>query len=157
VILLDTNVLVYATYERSDQHAASKSLVDAVIEGRVAGAIVPQILVEFIAATTGPAIQEQLPLADAVAQVSAFRSQLRTIDPPPSAIDELFDILRQTGRAGRRTFDCFLAAQARALGIETICTYNGDDFAGIARISTCSPDELLAEPRESGSNGELRT
>lgn len=142
MILLDTNVLVYATYARSPQHHPSKKVVDAVIQGTVPGIIVPQVLVEFLGATTGPSVVTPLAIEDALAQVAVFRSQIRVLQPPDRAFDELEDIIRTVGRAGRRAFDYFLAAQARALGIGTICTYNLGDFAGIPRVSAVMPPDI---------------
>ncbi len=147
MILLDTNVLVYATDELAPQHAESKHIVDAVIQGQVPGAIVPQILVEYLGVATGPTVASPLPAAEAARQVDTFRRQIRTLVPTRSALDELVEIVQATGRDGRRVFDYYLAAQARSLGIETICTYNGEDFAGIAGIRAATPTEVaLATP-----------
>lgn len=142
MILLDTNVLVYATFALSEQHEDSKRVVDGVIEGQLAGAIVPQILVEFVAATTGPAVATPLSVTDAIAQVAAFRAQIRVLVPPVESLRELEEIVVSAGRAGRRTFDYYLAAQARALGTTTICTYNRGDFSGISGITTVSPADI---------------
>jgi predicted nucleic acid-binding protein len=146
VILLDTNVLVYATYARSPQHAPSKRVVDAVIQGTVPGVIVPQVLIEFMGVTTGPTFATPLAVEDALLQVSVFHSQIRTLQPPQRAFDEFEDIVRTVGRAGRRVFDYFLAAQARALGIDTICTYNVGDFAGILQVTPLTPPDVTIPP-----------
>lgn len=74
MILLDTNVLVYATDEQSNHHTASRRVVDAVIQGHIQGAIVPQVLVEYIGATTGPSMSCPLGPAVAITQASIFRT-----------------------------------------------------------------------------------
>lgn len=81
MILLDTNVLIYATDTRSEYHEPSKRIVDAVIEGRLRGVILPQILVEFIGAVTGPTVEIPLNPSEAVAQASIFRAQIRMLHP----------------------------------------------------------------------------
>lgn len=144
MILLDTNVLVYATDVRSPRHIASRRVVDAVIGGTIPGVIVTQVLVEYIAATTGPSMQSPLLPVDAVAQAETFRRQVRTFDAPPATLEYLAAILAGGGGAGRRTFDSYLAAQALALGISTICTYNGADFARIQGLSSITPDALIS-------------
>jgi predicted nucleic acid-binding protein len=148
VILPDTNILIYATDSLSNHHEASKRVVDAVVEGHIQGAIVPQVLVEFLGATTGPAMANPLPVSDAIAQVARFRSQIRVLQPPLTALAELEEIAQQAGRAGRRVFDYFLAAQARALGVSVICTYNGEDFKGISGITVVTPEEVTIPPRQ---------
>lgn len=142
MILLDTNVLIYATDELAPQHAVSRRVVDSVIEGRLPGMLVPQVLIEFLGATTGPSVRSPLSIEDALEQVSAFRAQIHTVEPPRRAFEELADIMRVKGGAGRRIFDFYLAAQARALGVDTLCTYNLHDFAGIPRLRVQAPPDI---------------
>jgi predicted nucleic acid-binding protein len=149
LILLDTNVLIYASDVRSPQHSASRRVLNAVIDGRVQGAILTQVLVEYAGATTGPSMGTPLTVGQALAQIASFRKQIRTFDAPPGSIDHLVRILGSTGKAGRRTFDAYLAAQALALGITTICTYNAADFLGIQGLTVIAPDDLPLPPEGS--------
>jgi predicted nucleic acid-binding protein len=98
--------------------------------------------VEFIGAVTGPSVEFPLDPRDAVVQASIFRVQIRTLQPPESAFDELVEIIQATGRGGRRIFDCFLSAQAKALGVNTICTYNVDDFEGLPGMLVTTPADI---------------
>lgn len=142
MILLDTNVLVYATYAASPQHEASKRVVDASIVGQIPGVLVPQVLIEFVGVTTGQAVGTPLPAQEAMMQARIFGQQIRTLEPPSRAFDELEKIIRHAGRAGRRVFDYYLAAQARALGVGSICTYNVSDFADIPGVNVVMPPDV---------------
>lgn len=142
MILLDTNILIYATDVKSPQHEASRRVVDATIQGQIPGVIVPQVLVEFIGAATGPSMATPLTPDQACAQSAIFRAQIRTLPPLDMAFDELVQIVAAVGRAGRRTFDYYLAAQARALGIGTICTYNRDDFICVPGLTVLTPADV---------------
>jgi predicted nucleic acid-binding protein len=142
MILLDTDVLIYATDRVSAQHEPSKRVVDAAIARRIDGVIVPQVLVEFVAATTGPSMRIPLSVDQARAQAAVFRSQLKLLLPPLDSIEEWSRVLEETGRADRRSFDAYLAGQARALGATAICTYNGDAFRGLTGIVSLTPEDI---------------
>ncbi len=148
MILLDTNVLIYATDRLSPQHLPSRGVVDASIARRIEGVIVPQVLVEFVAAATGKAVRSPLSVEQACAQAATFGSQIKMLVPSAESVTEWMSILLETGRAGRRTFDAYLAAQARSLGAATICTYNLDDFNGVSGIRLLRPEDIpiLGEP-----------
>lgn len=142
MILLDTNVLIYATDVLAVQHVASKRVVDATIARRIDGVIIPQVLVEYVAATTGPSMRHPLSIAQACDQAETFRSQIKVLLPPLESLEHWAQIVRETGRAGRRIFDTFLAAQARSLGASAICTYNIDDFRNITGVIPVRPDDI---------------
>lgn len=146
MILLDSNVLIYATDVLSDHHRPSKRIVDASIVKRIEGVIVPQVLVEFVAAVTGPAMASPLTVEQASAQAASFRTQLPLLVPPADGVDEWVRVLRETRRAGRRTFDSYLAAGARSLGVTAICTYNLADFSDMPGIVAMRPEDILIPP-----------
>lgn len=143
MILLDTNVLIYATDRRSPQNAVCRTVLDAVIRGTVPGVLVTQVLIEFLGAATGPSVQAPLPIGEALSQAATFRAQIRTFDAPSGTWDHMLSIVASTERAGRRTFDAYLAAQAIALGIPTICTYNAVDFSGVPGLSVASAEDIM--------------
>lgn len=49
MILLDTNVLVYALNADSPHHPQSRAVVEAALGGRLPGVLVPQVLLEAFA------------------------------------------------------------------------------------------------------------
>lgn len=142
MILLDTNVLIYATDRLSAQHLASRRVVDASIARHIEGVIVPQVLVEFVAVATGTAVRSPLSTEQACVQAETFRAQIKMLVPSAESVQEWLVILIETGCAGRRTFDAYLAAQARSLGATSICTYNLDDFRGISGITPVRPEDI---------------
>jgi predicted nucleic acid-binding protein len=142
MILLDTNVLIYAIDESALQHTSSRRAVNAAITRDIDAVVVPQVLVEFVSATTGPRMATPLLIAEAQQEVRNFQTQLRVLRPPDNAVNEFLDVLGETGRAGKLVYDYYLAAQARALGIGTICTYNTGDFRGISNLVVFTPESL---------------
>jgi toxin-antitoxin system PIN domain toxin len=145
VILLDTNVLVYAVNADAPQHPESRAVVRAAIAGVLEAAVVPQVLLEFFSVATHPR-RTQHPLGPEAAwqDVATFRAALPVLDPRPGALSMLEELVVSRRPLGGAIYDLYLAAQMRSHGIGSVCTYNGSDFAGVPGISTVTPAEVLA-------------
>jgi len=143
LILVDTNVLVYAVNLDAPGHAASRALVEATGEKKVAGVLFPQILLEFFAIVTDHRRVEK-PLDPQIAweQVEAFRTIFPVLDGGPKSLDLLGGLVRKT--KGADIFDAFLVAQMKANGISNLCTYNKKDFLKFSGIAVQTPEEVLS-------------
>lgn len=133
MILLDANVLVYATDARSPHHAQSRSVIERALDGRIDAALLPQILLEFQSVVTNPRrVERAIGPAEAWDQIQAFTARIPVLDVPRSALEEMPDLVRRHLPVGGDVFDVFLVAQMRAHGIETICT---EDVEGFERFA----------------------
>ena len=147
MILLDTNVLVYSVNADAPQHQASRAVVQAALDQRIAAVLVPQVLLEFLAVVSSPRrVANPLDAEQAWEQVSLLRSHLPVLDLRPSALSAVGDLMISSGRTGRQVFDLFLVAQMRSHEVATICTHNTSDFAGLLEIDARRPEEVLADP-----------
>ena len=145
MILLDTNVLVYAVNADAPQHASSQALVQAAFDRRVHAALVPQILLEFLAIVTNPRrVTRPLDPGQAWEQVEILRVNLPVLGLEPEAVTILGELVIAHRPAGRGIFDLFLAAQMRTHVIRTICTYNTSDFDRLRDVEALTPDDALA-------------
>jgi toxin-antitoxin system PIN domain toxin len=145
VILLDTNVLVYAVNADAPQHSSSQAVVQAAFERHILAAVVPQILLEFMAVVTNPRrVTRPLDPAQAWEQVEILRVNLPVLGLEPDALTMLGELVIAHRPAGRGIFDLFLAAQMRTHGVRTICTYNGSDFDRLHDVEVVTPEEALA-------------
>lgn len=143
MILVDTNVLIYAVNVDASHHQASRAFVEAVRNKRIAGAVVPQILLEFFAVVTdGRRIEKPLGADTAWSEVEKFRMIFRVLDPGPAALDRLEKMVQNACIEGPDVFDAWLAAQAQACGVPVICTYNTGDFSGFP-VTAQTPEQLL--------------
>jgi predicted nucleic acid-binding protein len=144
LILLDTNVLVYAVNESAPQHPACRRLVEAVKEKSVPGVLFPQILLEFYAIVTNhKRFAKPLDPATAGKQVEALRSFLPVISCGAEALEILFAKITE-GETGSGIFDAYLAAQMKASGISVVCTYNKAHFVNYRQLIVKYPEEVLA-------------
>lgn len=145
MILLDTNVLVYAVDADAPQHEPSFTVVQRALDGTIPGVVVPQVLLEFFAVVThSRRVQHPLSPVQAWEQITLLRTGLRVLDLQPAALTVLGELVLGGRPAGPAIFDLFLIAQMRTHGVATICTHNVPDFAGVPGIEALAPPDLLA-------------
>jgi uncharacterized protein len=143
VILLDTNVLVYAVDTDAPAHGPCHDVVERAMAGRLDAALVPQVLLEFYAVVTSPRrVRAPLSPADGMAQVEDWRRTIAVHQPTARCLDELAALTTRLRRVGQEVHDLFLVAQMRAHGIRDICTVNAADFAGIGGIRVRAPETV---------------
>lgn len=143
MILLDTNVLVYAVASDAAAHPVCRDVVERAMSGALEAVLVPQVLVEFYAVVTSPRrVRSPMSPREAMAQVADWRRTMPVRHPTARCLDELDALVTRRRRVGQEVHDLFLAAQMRTHGVEEICTLNGEDFAGIAGIRARGPAEV---------------
>jgi predicted nucleic acid-binding protein len=145
VILLDTNVLVYALNGDAEQHANCRTVLELAAGDRIPAVLVPQILIECYAVITSPRRLAR-PLSSLQAQraLAAIRNAVPVEPVPSSFLDDVDLLLTEQPRGGRDIFDLALAAQMRRHGIPEICTCSGSDFQ-LPGIRPLSPSQALAQ------------
>jgi predicted nucleic acid-binding protein len=142
VILLDTNVLVYSITGSAPQHRDSRDVVLRAVSGRIAAALVPQIILEaYATVTSARRVNQPLSPRDACAWLGTIRRALPVKPVNPDALGALDALIDAHPVRGGDVFDLFLVAQMRSHGIGDICTYNGRDFA-LPGIRAFEPSQL---------------
>jgi uncharacterized protein len=140
VILLDTNVLVYAVDATAAIHAPCHAVVDRAMSGQLDAVIVPQVLMEFYAVVTSPRrVRSPLSPDDGALQVADWRRTLAVRYPTAACLDDWTVLVGQLQRIGQDVHDLFLIAQMRSHGIGDICTANVGDFAEVTGITAHQP------------------
>ncbi|NLG83979.1 MAG: PIN domain-containing protein [Firmicutes bacterium] len=144
MILIDTNVLVYAINADAPQHGAARAFVEAARAGRWRCGLVPQVLLEFFAVVTdGRRVASPLTPGEALEQVAAWRAIFPVFEVGKKALDYLPEVLAEKPVKGGGIFDAWLVAQMRAADMETICTYNPGDLTGYEGIRPVTPEEII--------------
>lgn len=140
--LLDTNVLMYAYYQRSPQHAASRALLDQAKQPGAGLCVAPQNLSEFFAIVTSPrrVTQAKSPseALDLVSELLALPG-LTLLPVPLDVADRWMDLVRRVPVAGAKVFDAQLVAVMLGNGIGTICTFNVADFQSFGAVRVVTP------------------
>ncbi len=136
MILVDVNILVYASNAASDQHAASRDWLDGQLSGTAPVGLPWASLLAFLRiATNQRAFRSPLTMAIAWQQVSSWLSADTVWTPEPTERHAavLGDLLALPGVHGNLVPDAHLAALAIEHGL-TLCSTDGDfaRFPGLA-------------------------
>lgn len=119
MLVVDTNVLIYATNEDAKQHAASRAwLLEELGHGTEVVGMPWVTLLGFIRVTTHPRIlTTPLSAQEAMSVVSGWLDHPRVVTPEPSPRHSslLAGLLTDAGTAGNLTNDAHLAALALEL------------------------------------------
>lgn len=126
MILLDTNVLVYAANPASRHFDPAERAIRAFATEAV---LAPQCLFELWATATRP---EPSGLGFTVQQTASLirelRSSLRLLPEPPGLLDLWLDLVTAYDISGKRAHDARLVAFMRGHGLTRLATFNVGDF-----------------------------
>jgi uncharacterized protein len=142
MILLDTNLLIYAMDTSSPHHHAARDWFEKILSGEDEVGLAWIVILAFVRIVTHPAIVRR-PLApeEAIEYVDSWLQQpcIRIIVPGPKHWLILRSLIRSVGAAGNLTSDAHLAA----LAIEYNCElYSTDrDFGRFQGIKYYNPLE----------------
>ncbi len=140
-ILLDTNVLIYATLAGDSRHARAREMLSLRHRPEVEVLISVQNLAEMYPNLTGP--KNQPPDSPELARRKICSlSRLRGLTVLPLTLETThlaLDLCVTAGITRQSHFDRQLAALMMRESIPTIVTENTKDFAGIAGITAVNP------------------
>jgi predicted nucleic acid-binding protein len=131
--LIDTNVLVYALFPSSPQHAASRSLLEKANDPNAGLSVFPQMFAEFFAVVTNPKrVSSAKTPEQAIQAVEQFLALpgLALLPLPAEVVTRWVQLVRLRPVKGSEVFD-LQAAGMLAHGIGTVYTFNLADFQDI--------------------------
>jgi predicted nucleic acid-binding protein len=133
--MLDTNVLLAATDEGRAQHDQALGIVNDWPGRGTTLYTSGQIMREYLAVATRPAEQNGLGmgLADALANVHAFRGRTSLLAEDGKVADRLLTLLGDIACGGKQIHDANVVATMLVHGIDTIVTTNVIDFTRFER------------------------
>ena len=139
MILVDVNILVYATITTSSQHQAAKQWFDGQLNGPAPVGLPWMSLLAYLRLVTNARIcKPPVPMATAWQRVTAWFSAVTVWVPAPTErhAEILGNLLSQPGVHGDLVPDAHLAALAIEHGL-TLCSTDGDfaRFSGLRWIN----------------------
>ena len=140
MILLDVNILVYATHAESNQNAAARNWLDQQLSGSAQVGMPWHSLLGFLRIATNSRIfQRPLTVAEAWQQVTHWLAADVVWTPAPTErhADVLGQLLVAPGVHGNLVPDAHLAALAIEHGL-TLCSTDGD-FARFSGLRWLNP------------------
>jgi predicted nucleic acid-binding protein len=136
--MLDTNVLLAATDEGRAEHDQALSIVNDWPGRGTTLYTSGQIMREYLAVATRPAKKNGLGmrLADALANVRAFRARTSLLGEDGKVADRLLTLLDDIACGGQQIHDANVVATMLVHGIDAIVTINLVDFTRFERQVT---------------------
>jgi predicted nucleic acid-binding protein len=141
-VLLDTNVLIYATNNAAPQHKSCSQVLSSAIAGEFEGVLVPQVLTEMLATLTGRYLQKPVKSAQAADYLDGLIERLPVLPVSLDSVMKLTALARATEVGGPAIYDLFLVAQMESHGVTRICTYD-QGFSRLG-VESLTPDQLLS-------------
>ncbi|HKY38584.1 MAG TPA: type II toxin-antitoxin system VapC family toxin [Polyangiaceae bacterium] len=140
MIVVDINLLLYATFTTFEQHEMARAWFEGALNGGQQVLLPAVSLFGFVRIATNPRIFESpLSLEDALASVEAWLSQphVHSLVPGPRHLEIAFGLLRKVGAARNLTTDVQLAAHA--IENQAILCSNDSDFGRFAGLNWENP------------------
>ena len=138
-VLIDTNILIYATLEDDPRFARARRLL--LSPGDSERFVSVQNLAEMYPNLTGPKMEHPDPPSVARAKIQSIAS-LPTLQVLPLTGDVqavALELCEKYGITRQRYFDAQLAATMVTHGIRTLLTENTQDFKGMSEIRAVNP------------------
>ena len=140
--LLDTNVLVYAVFQSSLQHTASRAVLDLAKNAGANLHVAPQNLAEFYSIVMSPRRVTQP--KSALEALNAINSMvnlpgLSVLPVPADVVSRWTQLVGQHGVLGQKVFDVQLVATMMANGVNKIYSFNTGDFQVFPGIQAVVP------------------
>jgi len=140
VIIVDINLLLYASISTFPQHTAARSWFEQVLNGSEQLLLPAVTIFGFVRIATNPRIFDApQSVSDALESVESWLSQphVHFLAPGPHYTEIAFRLLRQLGAAQNLTTDVQLAAHA--IENQAVLCSNDSDFARFEGLRWVNP------------------
>ena len=140
-VLLDTNVLVYATNEDSPFHPQARQILDRALSGELEAAITLQILAEYYAVITDPRrVDHPLTPEEAREQIEALLAgEIQLLPLQEGTSHRLVELGERYEIRAQEIYDAQVVATLLEGGIPLLWTANEQDFRRYQEIEVHNP------------------
>ena len=140
-MFIDTNILLEATDKGRAHQPDCQNFLEGLITTKQTAYITGQILREYLVVATRPVEKNGLGLSPnfAIRNINRFRSFLFQLDETPKTTQRLLELIEQNDLCGKRIHDAQIIAVMLENGINTIISYNHNDFACFDEIRCQAP------------------
>lgn len=148
LVLVDSNILIYATQAEAPQYLAAKTVRDQGLTGRISACISPQVLAEFFAVVTNPKrVSAPLTRDEAIAEVKKYHQakKLVKVYPGTHIVRRMLSLLERYKVTGIHIHDLHLVATMLENGVKNVYTFNTKEFALFSEIETYEPPALSVD------------
>jgi predicted nucleic acid-binding protein len=142
-IVLDTNILLYASDTKSPFWKQSKQVIEQGIEEGVQFYLPDKVLYEFFAVLSSKAYSKMITHSQAVELLGFYllSDQFIKISSTEYTLFLTYELIQKYGTNGKRVFDLAIVSIANEHEIPVIYTKNTKDFKGIEEVRAVDPTE----------------
>lgn len=139
--LVDTNVLTRLIVLNDPLSQAARAAIDQLQQNGTGLVVTPQNLIEFWAVATRPVEANGLGLSveKTGEEVARFEEMFRLVDEPPGVFRRWRQLIEDHAVKGKQVHDARLVAIMIESGIDSILTFNADDFHRYPDITVVDP------------------
>jgi predicted nucleic acid-binding protein len=140
-LFVDTNILVFATDASSPFESAAETELEQWRKQGTDLYISVQVLREYLAVTTRPALDPMAPpdYAAILANLASFRSEFHVLEDTRLVSERLGELVQCYAVKGRQVHDASIAATMLTHGLQHLLTHNGGDFARFSPLIMVHP------------------
>ena len=139
-LLVDTNILVYASVPQAPQHGPAVTAVRTHARAGTELWISRQIIREFLATLSRPQpFGRPVPGPLLAAQARLLEREFAIAEDGPETTAHLLALIERTPMGGKQVHDANIVATMQAHGIRRLLTANTADFARFAGLITVVP------------------
>ena len=142
MVLLDTNILVYAANKDCEFHEIAVKTRNRVINGELQGCVSLQNLVEFYSVITSPKrIEKPLTPEVSLGEIDKYvkSENILKVGFSETALNILGNLVRKYKITAQDIYDLKIVATMIANQVDTIVTVNEDDFVKYSEIKVINP------------------
>ncbi len=136
LVLIDTNIIVYAINDSSPKQPKAQSFLQNSIRN---GVIAHQNIFEALRVLTHKKFSSPMQPTEAITAIYNIVNNFHIIAPDYGAHDIALALVKKHNLKGDEVFDAYLAATAIASGIKTIASDNVKDFVKFESIAVINP------------------
>ena len=132
-VFIDTNILVYATDDKSPFHSKSLDMLNQLMTDGNECAISPQIVREYLVVFTRGISPDDAARSAALHNIVKFLEAFTLLDENYETVYRLQTIVENSTVGGKQIHDANIVAVMQAHGVKRLLTHNIDDFKKYAQ------------------------
>lgn len=140
MILVDSNILIYAINISSPKHKKAQEFLQKNINGLL---IAHQNIFETLRVLTHPKFTHPMKISDAIEAVWRIAKVAQVLCPDYRTHHFAIELIKRHNRKADQIFDAYLVATLFSNGFDTIATDNVDDFQIFSSLQIINPFAAL--------------
>lgn len=142
--LVDTNVLLRSVQQTHPMQLDSSRSFDILIRRGEVVSVIPQVLIEFWAVATRPALNNGLGMSvdEAAHHINVFRVAFEFLPDTDSIFEKWAQLVTHHQVLGKQVYDARLAAAMSVHNLTHLLTFNGGDFKRFTEITVVNPSDV---------------